>query len=76
MYIHYTCAYVHIIPTLLRLSPTCTSHATLPPRQVEEGVKELVKAERHQKSGRALTCIVVLCVLIAIFLIITIVRHA
>jgi hypothetical protein len=43
---------------------------------VEEGVKELVKAEKTQKSGRAMMCIVMLCVLIAIFLIITIVRHA
>jgi hypothetical protein len=39
-------------------------------------VKQLEKAERHQKSGRAMTCIVVLCILIAIFLLITIVRHA
>ncbi|KIY99251.1 Syntaxin-43 [Monoraphidium neglectum] len=44
--------------------------------KVEEGVKELVKAEKTQKSGRAMMCIVMLCVLIAIFLIITIVRHA
>ncbi|KAI8474871.1 MAG: Qa-snare protein, Tlg2/Syntaxin16-family [Monoraphidium minutum] len=44
--------------------------------KVEEGVKELVKAEQTQKSGRALQCIALLCVLIALFLIITIVRHA
>lgn len=44
--------------------------------KVEEGVRELVKAEKHQKSGRAMHCIIVLCVLIAIFLIITIVRHS
>lgn len=44
--------------------------------QIEDGVRELVKAEKHQRSGRAMTCIIVLCVLIAIFLLITIVRHA
>jgi hypothetical protein len=51
-------------------------NSKLPVPQVEDGVRELVKAEKHQKSGRAMTCIVVLCILIAIFLIITIVRHA
>lgn len=43
--------------------------------KVEQGVKELVRAERSQKSGRAMRCIVVLCVLIAVFLVITILRH-
>jgi hypothetical protein len=47
-----------------------------PPRQVEEGTKELVKAEQTQKSGRAAMCITLLLVLVALFLILTIVRHA
>jgi hypothetical protein len=46
------------------------------PLQVEEGTKELVKAEQTQKSGRAAQCIALLLVLIVLFLIITIVRHA
>jgi hypothetical protein len=44
-------------------------------QQVEDGVRELVRAEKHQKSGRAMRCIVVLCVLIFIFMLITIIRH-
>ncbi len=57
----------------LSLTDLCPS----PPArtQVEDGVRELQRAERSQKSGRAMTCIVVLCVLIAIFLLITIIRH-
>jgi syntaxin 16 len=43
--------------------------------QVEEGVKELVRAEKTQKQGRALLCIIALIVLIVVMLIIIIVRH-
>jgi hypothetical protein len=43
---------------------------------VEEGTKELVKAEQTQRSGRALGCIALLLVLIVVFLIATIVRRA
>jgi hypothetical protein len=44
--------------------------------QVEEGVKELVKAEKTQRQGRAMLCIVGLLVMITIMLIIVIARHA
>jgi syntaxin 16 len=43
---------------------------------VETGVKELVQAEKHQKQGRAMLCIIALIVLIVVMLIIIIVRHA
>lgn len=43
--------------------------------QVEEGVKELVRAEKTQKQGRALLCIIALIVLIVVMLIIIIARH-
>jgi hypothetical protein len=43
--------------------------------QVDEGVKELVRAEKTQKQGRALTCIIALIVLIVVMLIIIIARH-
>lgn len=43
--------------------------------QVEEGVKELVRAEKTQKQGRALMCIIALIVMIVVMLIIIIVRH-
>lgn len=43
--------------------------------KVEQGVKELVQAEKTQKQGRALLCIMALCVMIVIMLIIVIVRH-
>ena len=63
-----------------RLGPTARAipHNTPCMRraQVEEGVKQLVKAEATQKSGRALPCIALLLVLIVIFLIMMIVRHA
>lgn len=58
------------------LPPPHTNTGPTPPPQVEDGVRELQRAERTQKGGRAMKCIVVLCVLIAIFLLITIVRHA
>jgi syntaxin 16 len=43
--------------------------------QVEEGVKELVRAEKTQRQGRALLCIIALIVMIVVMLIIIIVRH-
>jgi syntaxin 16 len=43
--------------------------------QVEEGVKELVRAEKTQKQGRALMCIIALIVMIVVMLIVIIVRH-
>ena len=43
---------------------------------MEEGTKEIVKAEKVQKSGRALYCIALLMCLVVVFLIATIVRHA
>lgn len=56
------------------LSDTATPPACVP-AQVEEGVKELVRAEKTQKQGRALTCIVALIVLIVVMLVIIIARH-
>jgi SNARE domain len=44
--------------------------------QVDQGVQELVKAEKTQKSGRAMLCIVALIVMIVLMLIIVIIRHA
>lgn len=44
--------------------------------KVEEGVKELVKAEKTQKQGRAMLCIMALLVMIGVLLIVVIVRHA
>ena len=44
--------------------------------QIEAGVKELVAADKAQRSGRAASCIALLLVLIVVFLIITIVRRA
>lgn len=43
--------------------------------QVEEGVKELVRAEKTQRQGRAMLCIIALIVMIVLMLIIIIVRH-
>eukprot|EP00879_Flechtneria_rotunda_P010105 GHRR01010563.1.p1 GENE.GHRR01010563.1~~GHRR01010563.1.p1 ORF type:complete len:308 (+),score=91.35 GHRR01010563.1:249-1172(+) len=43
--------------------------------KVEEGVKELVKAEKTQRAGRAMLCIIFLVVLITVMLIVAIVRH-
>lgn len=43
--------------------------------KVEEGVKELVRAEKTQKQGRALLCIIALIVMIVVMLIVIIVRH-
>ena len=55
---------------------TAHLHArTYTPLQVESGVRELVRAEQLQKSGRMAQCIVVLIVLVAVFLVITIVKH-
>lgn len=50
-------------------------HAVAAAAQVEEGVKELVRAEKTQKQGRALLCIIALIVMIVVMLIIIIVRH-
>ncbi|GBF92946.1 hypothetical protein Rsub_05782 [Raphidocelis subcapitata] len=44
-------------------------------QKVEQGVQQLVRAEGHQKSGRAAQCIVVLLVLIAIFFVMVVLRH-
>jgi len=41
----------------------------------EEGVKQLVKAEEHQKSALSIRCIILLIVLIAVMLIILILKH-
>eukprot|EP00775_Hariotina_reticulata_P011097 gene11097-11251_t len=43
--------------------------------KVEEGVKELVKAEKTQKQGRAMMCIIALIVMIVVMLVVVIVRH-
>eukprot|EP00878_Enallax_costatus_P020334 GHUV01021487.1.p1 GENE.GHUV01021487.1~~GHUV01021487.1.p1 ORF type:complete len:263 (+),score=69.75 GHUV01021487.1:371-1159(+) len=43
--------------------------------KVEEGVKELVKAEKTQRQGRMMMCIILLIVLITVMLIVAIVRH-
>lgn len=43
--------------------------------KVEEGVKELVKAEKTQRGGRAMLCIIFLIVMIVVMLIVAIVRH-
>lgn len=43
--------------------------------KVEEGVKELVKAEKTQRAGRAMMCIIFLIVMITVMLIVAIVRH-
>jgi syntaxin 16 len=43
--------------------------------KVEEGVKELVRAEKTQRSGRAMMCIIFLIVMIVVMLIVAIVRH-
>lgn len=54
--------------------PSLAQHT--PQTQIDAGTKELVKAEQTQKSGRALSCIALLLVLVVVFLIATIVRHA
>lgn len=43
--------------------------------KVEDGVSQLQRAEKSQKAGRAMLCIVALLVLIAVTLVIAIVRH-
>mgnify|MGYP001810958776 CR=1 FL=1 len=43
--------------------------------QVEQGVKELVKAEETQKSGRMLLCLMALIVMCVIMGIVVILRH-
>lgn len=43
--------------------------------KVEEGVKELVRAEKTQKSGRMMLCIMALLVLIVLMVIVVVVRH-
>ncbi len=44
--------------------------------KVEQGVRELVKAEQTQKNGRAMLCIVALIVLIVVMLIVVVLRHS
>eukprot|EP00877_Chromochloris_zofingiensis_P010271 jgi/Chrzof1/5498/Cz16g05150.t1 len=43
--------------------------------KVEEGVKELVKAEKTQRQGRAMLCIIALLVMIVLMVIVVVVRH-
>lgn len=43
--------------------------------KVEDGVKQLVRAEQTQKQGRAVLCIMALLVLIVVMLIVVIIRH-
>lgn len=43
--------------------------------KVEEGVRELVRAERSQRKGSAAVCISALLVMIAVMLIVVILRH-
>jgi SNARE domain len=43
--------------------------------KVEEGVRELVRAERTQRGGRAMMCILFLIAMIVLMLVIAIVRH-
>lgn len=43
--------------------------------RVEHGVRELVRAERHQRGSRMMGCVMVLCALIVFFLVIAVVRH-
>ncbi|KAF8073136.1 SYP43 [Scenedesmus sp. PABB004] len=52
-----------------------TRRAGAAPPQVEEGVKELVRAEKTQRAGRAALCIIFLLCMIALLLVIAIVRH-
>ncbi len=42
--------------------------------KVEQGVRELVKAETTQKNGRAMLCIIALIVMIVVMLIIVVLR--
>jgi hypothetical protein len=54
---------------------------THPPAQevamkVEQGVRELVRAETTQKNGRAMLCIIALIVLIVVMLIVVVLRKA
>jgi syntaxin 16 len=67
------CKHTYTLDSRLTSPP---QHVTNTRRQVKEGTKDLVKAEQTQKSGRAVQCIALLLVLIVVFLIITIVRHA
>lgn len=43
--------------------------------KVEEGVKQLVQAEKTQKAGRMMLCIIALCVAVVFLMIIVIIRH-
>lgn len=43
--------------------------------KVEQGVQELVRAEKTQRGGRAMMCIIFLIVMIVVMLIVAIVRH-
>jgi syntaxin 16 len=43
--------------------------------KVEEGVKELARAERSQRRGSAAVCISALLVMIAVMLVVVILRH-
>ncbi|GBF90215.1 hypothetical protein Rsub_03348 [Raphidocelis subcapitata] len=71
-----------VVETITELAQVMRDLSTLVVEQgtlldrIEEGTKELVKAEETQRSGRALRCIALLLVLIVVFLIATIVRHA
>ena len=43
--------------------------------KVDEGLKQVVQADKTQKAGRMMMCIIALIVLIAVMLIVVIVRH-
>jgi hypothetical protein len=70
------CVHTHTHPTAAsRCACACSCACAWPCAQVEEGVKELVRAEKTQRQGRAMLCIIALLVLIVVMVIVIIVRH-
>jgi hypothetical protein len=59
----------------IKPKPTPKIRKKKPKKQIDDGVLQLERAERHQRGSRAMTCIFVLCALIFVFLILSIARH-
>ena len=61
-------------------TPSCTGLNALCPRpqvatHIEEGVKQLVRAEKHQKNSRIILCIMLLVAAVILLLVILIAKN-
>ena len=65
----------YALPPLFPPSPPLTPPPSLQvAARVDEGVRQLVKAEKHQRAGRLVMCIMLLAALVLLMLLIIVLR--